>query len=256
MLEYLKYDENNVKTVCEMDGFHADMGMNIWVRILQPGQKLEFCSDTLETAVLLLAGRVKFRWGDRCEDCARENPFDLKPWTLHVSRNSAFSVEAVEESRVLIQQTDNDREWEPRFYTPENCLYQEFGKGQWGGAGHRVVSTMFDPDNEPDSNMVLGEVFTKAGKWSSYPPHHHPQPEVYYYEFDKPQGFGACYNGDDVYKTADGSACYIEPGKDHQQAAAPGYEMYYVWMIRHIDGDPWYKTTRFVSPEHEWLVNQ
>ena len=48
MLEYLKYDENNVKTVCEMDGFHADMGMNIWVRILQPGQKLDFCSDTLE----------------------------------------------------------------------------------------------------------------------------------------------------------------------------------------------------------------
>ena len=122
MLEYLKYDENNVKTVCEMDGFHADMGMNIWVRILQPGQKLEFCSDTLETAALLLAGRVKFCWGDRCEDCARENPFDLKPWTLHVSRNSAFSVEAVEESRVLIQQTDNDKEWEPRFYTPENCL--------------------------------------------------------------------------------------------------------------------------------------
>ena len=57
MLEYLKYDENNVKTVSVMDGFHADMGMNIWVRILQPGQKLEFCSDTLETAVLLLAGR-------------------------------------------------------------------------------------------------------------------------------------------------------------------------------------------------------
>ena len=60
MLEYLKFDENNVKTVCEMDGFHADMGMNIWVRVLQPGQTLEFCSDTLETAVLLLAGRVKF----------------------------------------------------------------------------------------------------------------------------------------------------------------------------------------------------
>ena len=253
MLEYLKYDENNVKTVCEMDGFHADMGMNIWVRILQPGQKLEFCSDTLETAALLLAGRVKFCWGDRCEDCARENPFDLKPWTLHVSRNSAFCVEAVEESRVLIQQTDNEKERAPRFYTPENCLYQEFGKGQWGGAGHRVVSTMFDPDNEPDSNMVLGEVLNDPGNWSGYLPHRHPQPETYYFKFDHPEGFGASFVGDDVFKSTDGSFSAIPGGALHPQAVAPGYQMYTCWMIRHLDGNPWLQTDRCEDERYVWL---
>lgn len=254
MLEYPQFDENNVKTLCEMKGVHPEMLMNIYIRILKAGEKYTLCDSENETAVLLLSGHVNYIWADKREDCKRENPFDLKPFTLHVSKNTEFTVEALEDSRIIIEQTDNDREFEPHFYNPENCLYQEFGKGQWGGAGHRVVSTMFDYDNAPYSNMVLGEVFTKAGKWSSYPPHHHPQPEVYYYEFDRPQGFGACFNGDGVFKTADGSACFITGGEDHQQAAAPGYEMYYVWMVRHLEGDPWYKTSRFVAPEHEWLT--
>ena len=33
-----------------------------------------------------------------------------------------------------------------------------------------------------------------------------------------------------------------------------GYEMYYVWLIRHLDGNPWDKTRIYV-PEYEWLAN-
>ena len=43
-------------------------------------------------------------------------------------------------------------------------------------------------------------------------------------------------------------------GNAHQQVTAPGYEMYYVWLIRHLDGDPWDKTRIYV-PEYEWLAN-
>ena len=62
--------------------------------------------------------------------------------------------------------------------------------------------------------------------------------------------------GDDVEKSTDGSFLCIEPHCAHQQVCAPGYTMYYVWMIRHIDGDPWYKTTRFFAKEHEWLTKE
>ena len=255
MFAYPEFDENGKKVLCEINGAHSDMLMNIYVYRLKAGEKYEFVSDTLETAVLLLGGKVEFNFAGQTKAGERVNPFDKKPYTLHVSKNTAFSVVAVEESEIIVEQTDNDKEFEPHFYDPENCLYQEFGKDQWGGAGHRIVSTMFDYDNAPYSNMVLGEVFTQPGKWSSYPPHHHPQPEVYYYRFDKPQGFGACYLSEDVFKSKDGSVAYIEGGKDHEQAAAPGYEMYYVWMVRHLEDDPWYKTSRFVGPEHQWLVN-
>ncbi|MBR1810893.1 MAG: 5-deoxy-glucuronate isomerase [Clostridia bacterium] len=256
MLEYLSYDENGKKTVCEMNGFHAEMGLTIWVQKLPAGASVTICDPANETAALLLSGEAEFAWGGNRATGKRRDPFERLPYALHVCKNTQITVTAQTDSEVLFQQTDNDRIFDPVFYTPETCLYQEFGKGQWGGAGHRIVSTMFDYDNAPYSNMVMGEVFTQPGKWSSYPPHHHPQPEVYYYMFDKPQGFGACFNGENAYKSTHGSACYIQPGDDHQQAAAPGYEMYYVWMIRHIDGDPWYKTTRFVAPAHEWLTKE
>ena len=47
---------------------------------------------------------------------------------------------------------------------------------------------------------MLGEVVTLPGGWSSYPPHHHPQPEIYHYRFTHPQGFGHAELGDDVFK--------------------------------------------------------
>ncbi len=239
-----------------MNGFHSEMNMTVRVKKLSAGEKLTLVSESDETAVLLLSGEVTFSWNGLCETGKRADPFERKPYCLHVCRNTEIAVTALADSEVLVQQTDNGGDFEAVFYTPETCLYQEFGKGQWGGAGHRIVSTMFDPDNAPYSNMVMGEVFNQPGKWSSYPPHHHPQPEVYYYRFDKPQGFGACFVGDNVYKSVDGSAAYITSGNCHQQVTAPGYEMYYVWMIRHIDGDPWYKTTRFYEDCHKWLLDE
>ena len=255
MFENPVFNSQNTKILCEMDGKNADMNMNIYVRRLSAGEIVEINEKENETAVLLIEGKVIFAWSNEKQTGERTNAFEKKPYCLHISKNTSVTIEAVQNSEILIQQTNNEKEFQAVFYTPENCLYQEFGKGQWNGAGHRIVSTIFDYDNAPYSNLVLGEVYTQPGKWSSYPPHHHPQPEVYYYRFDKPQGFGACYIGDDVYKSTDGSYCAIESGKDHQQAAAPGYTMYYVWLIRHNDGDPWYKTTRLIDEDHKWLVD-
>ncbi len=256
MFEVPSLNDNNEKILCEMNGKNADMLMNIKVKFLKSGEVFSLEDKKNETAVLLVSGNVKFKWSDKETEGKRANPFEMKPYCLHVSKNTPFTVEAECDSEIVIQQTDNELEFAPVFYAPEDCLYQEFGKGQWDGTGYRVVSTMFDNDNEPQSNMVMGEVFNKPGRWSSYPPHHHPQPEVYYYRFDKPQGFGACFNGDEVYKSVDGSFCTIHDGQDHEQVVAPCYTMYYVWMIRHLDNDPWFKTTRIVSPEHQWINNE
>lgn len=68
------------------------------------------------------------------------------------------------------------------------------------------------------------------------------------------EGFGAGFEGNTPYKTENGSCLCIRGGNAHQQVTAPGYEMYYVWLIRHLDGDPWDKTRIYV-PEYEWLAN-
>ena len=255
MLYRTDFDENGRKTLCQMDGVNADMLMDIFVQKLAPGDTLTLEEAEKECAVLLLSGQVTFAVGNSInETCRRKNPFEKKPYAVHFCRGTKATVTAIEGSQVLVQMTDNDRTWAPEFYHPGNYLYQEFGKGQWNGTGHRIVSTMFDLDNAPQSNLVMGEVFNQPGRWSSYPPHHHPQPEVYYYQFDHPEGFGAGFEGDTPYKTQNGDCLCIRGGNAHQQVTAPGYEMYYVWLIRHLDGDPWDKTRIYV-PEYEWLAN-
>lgn len=256
MFDKPEFDSNGIKTICEMGKIHPEMNMTIRVKRFREEETMTVCDEKCETAFLILQGEADISWNGKTEKMKRENPFVKTPYCLHVPKNTEVTVTAKAATEILIQQTDNDRDFDCVFYRPEDVLYQEFGKGQWNGAGHRICSTVFDYDNAPYSNMVLGEVFNQPGKWSSYPPHHHPQPEVYYYQFDKPQGFGACFVGENVYKSVQGSACYITDGHDHQQVVAPGYEMCYIWMIRHIDGDPWYKTTRFYSKEHEWLAKQ
>lgn len=255
MLENPAFNENNEKILCEMGKIHATMLMNIKVKRLKEGESYDLMDDKNETAFLLLKGQVTFNYcGESVTTAYRESPFVKTPYALHVCKGTKVTVKAEKDSEIIIQQTDNHRTFDAVYYTPEKCLYQEFGQKQWGGTGQRTCATMFDLSNAPYSNMVLGEVFHNPGKWSSYPPHYHPQPEVYYYQFDYPQGFGAAFMGDDVQKSTDGSFLCVEPNNAHQQVCAPGYTMYYVWMIRHIDGDPWDKT-RIYEEEHEWLAN-
>ena len=254
MFAYPEFNENGVKTLCEIGKLQPEMNMTIRIKRFKENETLTLKDESCETAFLLLKGEAEISWNCKTEKIKRANPFEKTPYCLHVPKNTDVTITAKEGTEILIEQTENERYFDPVFYTPDDILYQEFGKGQWDGTGYRICSTVFDYDNAPYSNMVLGEVFNQPGRWSSYPPHHHPQPEVYYYQFDKPQGFGACFIGDNVFKSTEGSACFITDGFDHQQVVAPGYEMCYVWMIRHIDGDPWYKTTRFYAKEHKWLT--
>lgn len=254
MYENPEFNSENRKILCEMNGKNADMLMNIFVQRLKKGESISFYEKENETAALLLSGSVIFEFDGKKENGFRKNVFEDKPYCLHFSKNKAVKITAEQEVEVLIQQTDNEKEFDTVFYTPDKCDYAEFGVKQWDGTAHRQVTTVFDLSNAPYSKLVCGEVFHKPGCWSSYPPHHHPQPELYYYMFDKEQGFGAGFCGDDVYKTTHKSYIAITPNKSHQQVTAPGYRMYYAWLIRHIDGDPWDKT-RITDKEHEWLLD-
>jgi hypothetical protein len=66
------------------------------------------------------------------------------------------------------------------------------GRPGWQRAVHDVIA-----DTVPAQRLLVGETFNEAGQWSSFPPHKHDggdgEPaleEVYYYRFDRPDGFG------------------------------------------------------------------
>ncbi|MBR5679025.1 MAG: 5-deoxy-glucuronate isomerase, partial [Clostridia bacterium] len=119
----------------------------------------------------------------------------------------------------------------------------------------RIVRTIFDYSNAPYANLVLGEVIGFPGKWSSYPPHHHPQPEIYYYKTNPSNGFGYGELGEDVVKVQNNDTVFIAPGLTHPHCTAPGYALWYLWAIRHLDGCP-YKQPDYpvFLPEHLWVM--
>ncbi|NNK97135.1 MAG: 5-deoxyglucuronate isomerase, partial [Desulfobacterales bacterium] len=129
-----------------------------------------------------------------------------------------------------------------------------FGAGTLNETSIRSVRTVFDGKINPASNMVLGEVINHPGKWSSYPPHDHPQPEIYHYRFFPPQGFGISVLDEEPHLVKHGDTSLIAPDKTHSQGAAPGYAMYYIWMIPHLPDDRWLPTTRYFREEHKWLL--
>ena len=91
------------------------------------------------------------------------------------------------------------------------------------------------------------------GRWSSYPPHHHPQAEIYHYRFTLPQGYGHAELGDEVYQVRSYDTIKILDGVSHAQVSAPGYGMYYIWVVRHLPGNR-YTGFRFTE-EHQWVLD-
>lgn len=162
-------------------------------------------------------------------------------------------MEAKADSEILVQSTMNDQTFESKLYAPEDAPWGYSCVGKFGNVAKRRVNTIFDHDIAPYSNMVLGEVLNDRGNWSGYLPHRHPQPETYYFLFDHPEGFGASFVGDQVFKSTDGSFSAIPGGELHPQAVAPGYQMYTCWMIRHLDGNPWLQTDRNEDERYVWL---
>ena len=230
----------------------AATGMDVGLLVLEPGDEYAFEEPDKELALDLLTGRVRFAFGGAEAEADRPDTFRFAAWCLHVCRGTPVKVTALEHAEIYVQLTDNDREFPARLYGPDDIMVQHAGaQGELMGCMRREIQTFFDYESAPWSNMVLGEVLNYPGKWSSYPPHHHPQPEVYFYRFDRPQGFGAGFANGQIYQTGHNGLLVINHSF-HSQAAAPGYAMCYMWGIRHLKDDPWRKT-RIDDPAHEWL---
>ena len=103
----------------------------------------------------------------------------------------------------------------------------------------------------PETNFFIGEVVHFPGKWSSYPPHQHVEPELYYYKFLPENGYGLAEYGDDAFKVKNNDLTGMPESVTHSQAAAPGYAEYYLWCIR-LQDDKNIVTT--VVPEYEWVT--
>jgi 5-deoxy-glucuronate isomerase len=229
------------------------MLMDFGIIRLFPGDVYENDSAADERIFLLSQGRARVSWNGEEREVFRPNLFDYSPWCLSVPAKCPVSIRAGDEgAEFCYTATDNPAPIRAKLYTPEECRSEFRGEGTMRETSTRIVRTIFDDSNRPESNLVIGEVIGVPGKWSSYPPHHHPQPEIYHYRFLPSQGFGLTAIGENPYIIRDKDTILIRDGEDHPQVTAPGYAMWYLWVIRHLEGNH-YGTPVFTG-EHAWVT--
>jgi 5-deoxy-glucuronate isomerase len=136
------------------------------------------------------------------------------------------------------------------------------------GSCSRRVTNFCTPEVFEADRLIVCEVFTPAGNWSSYPPHKHDEErpgetaleEIYYFEVaDGPGGAGVAYQR--VYGTSDrpvdllaevrsGDVVVIPHGWHGPSMAAPGYDLYYLNVMAGPGRRAWLICD---DPAHGWV---
>ena len=207
-----------------------------------------------ETAWLLLDGEAELAWDGGEARVQRRSLFDEPPTALHVPGGTPVHIRTLSTwSEWAVARATNAQRFAPALFAPSGLQPEYRGLGLVQNTSLRNVRLVFDDGNRKEANLVLGEVVNFPGRWSSYPPHHHVQPEIYHYRFTLPQGYGHAELGEDVFKVRSFDTLKITDGLSHAQVSAPGYGMYYIWIVRHLAGNR-YRGFHY-TPEHEWVLD-
>lgn len=248
-----KNDEIGYRPICQIDDMY-DVLMDFGLLALNKGDAYAD-NEPLERAFLLISGAAQINWGGHEAVVSRKNCFDENPYVLHVPKNISVTITGGEGGcEFSVHRTKNDEEFCPRMCLPSECVSEHRGQGTMNETSTRIVRTVLDKTSAPYSNLVLGEVIGYPGKWSSYPPHFHRQPEIYHYRTVPENGYGYCDLGDEVLKVQNNDTVVISKGQIHPHVTAPGYALWYLWVIRHLD-DESYITPTFVE-EHAWVMDK
>lgn len=158
----------------ELHGRNSGMLMDFGVLRLRKGETWTE-EASLEKACLLVYGEVTFAWDGQAHTERRPNCFDVPPTALHAGKSTTVTLTCVsDDCEIDILRTDNERDFPAKLYLPADTPDEFRGAGTMHETSTRIVRTIFDHTNAPYANLVLGEVIGFPGKWSSYPPHHHP----------------------------------------------------------------------------------
>src|SRR4051812_13070302 len=175
-------------------------GLTFDIMRVAAGETINATSE-LESAWVLLRGASELEFAGQRVFVRRETVFEAPPTVLHLGPRTAATVRSVSpDSEWAVVRTENSRSFAPRLFRPEEVKPEYRGAGLVQNACLRNVRLVFDRVARPESNLVVGEVVNYPGRWSSYPPHHHDQPEIYHYRFTHPNGYGHAELGDDVVK--------------------------------------------------------
>lgn len=231
---------------------------------LEPGQTFEGGEQGREACLVVLTGTADITAGaHRYEKVgSRSSVFeDVAPGAVYVPAGQPYSVVALTRVELAIGSAPASRVGEPRLIDPARMSREVRGQG----TNQRFVRNIL-PETEAAESLLVVEVITPGGHWSSYPPHKHDTAtdgeetaleETYYHRLDPPQGFAfqRVYTDDrsiDESITVEDGDVVMVPKGYHPAGAPHGYDLYYLnvmagpkrqWIFRN-------------DPAHDWIVRK
>ena len=215
-----------------------------------------------EACIVVLTGHVTVRAdGALFEHLGgRASVFDGAAASVYIPAGVAYIVEGESDAEIAICTAPGSGEGTVRELRPQPVEVRGSGTNQ-----RHVRNILSDQDDTAESLLVV-EVITPGGHWSSYPPHKHDRDafpeetfleETYYHRLSPPQGFAfqRVYTDardiDETMAVEDGDVVMVPRGY-HPVGAPHGYDLYYLnvmagprrnWVFRN-------------DPAHDWIVRQ
>ncbi len=215
--------------------------VGLTVQKVAPGGVWNYSSPVDEICIVPLRGSAVITDGQEEWTVSRPGTmFDGKPTALYLPVGSSFKATSGEGAELAVTSSRATRTFPAKLIEPDDIDVEIRGAGN----AARQISHIIKPDFPADKLLVV-EVFTPSGNWSSFPPHKHdvsnmPEEadleEIYYYRIQPDAGFGLqrLYYGDGSFDHAwvikDGDLLLVPEGY-HAFAVAHGYTGYYLNIL-------------------------
>ena len=208
-------------------------------RALKSGERVRADTATRELGLVLLGGRcsVETSRGEWKNIGRRPHVFAGMPWALYLPLATQFEVTAETDCDLAFCYCRAEEQHEPSLITPAEIEVEIRGAGNATRQINKIIRPEF-----PAHRLLIVEVYTPGGNWSSYPPHKHDVhappvevdlEEVYYYRIQRPEGYAiqkvytADRRIDETISVRDGEMVLVPEGY-HPVVAAHGYDVYYL----------------------------
>jgi 5-deoxy-glucuronate isomerase len=225
------------------------------VRRLEKGQNWSFKTAGNELVIVNLSGQysVISNLGEWTKFGDRENVFSGAGSALYLPCQTNFTINAEIAGEFAVAWVPTDEKNDPWLISPDQVQISVRG----GDNVSRQINDLLPPGS-PVHRLVLVEVYTPSGNWSSYPPHKHDVhlededgtlieadlEEIYFYKINAPKGYAyqriytdgnspihqAGHPIDALIRATNNSAILVPEGY-HPVVSAPGYMTYYLNVL-------------------------
>lgn len=209
---------------------------------ITPDQTLvEIVKSNQELCVVVISGYVDVKTRNLEFDNIgnRMTPFvEQGPHAFYIASNDFIEIKGVTHAEIAFCYGLSSQNHETRHIHPNNIEIESRGTGQM----KRVAKDILPETEEADSLLIV-EVITEGGNWSSFPSHRHDEnnlpiqsqlEEIYYHKLNPSFGGFALqyvYNDDrsvnELYSIDNNTAVIVKEGY-HPVAVPPGYSLYYL----------------------------